>query len=81
MIELAPLWQFVALLAVHWVADFVLQTNWQARNKSKSNVALSRHVLVYTGCIGAATALLAQSGSGGSTGCGLTGVASGSFSG
>ena len=37
------------------VADFVLQTHWQASNKSKNNVALSRHVLVYTGCLGAAS--------------------------
>lgn len=41
------------LLAVHWVADFVLQTHWQASNKSKNNVALARHVLVYTACLAA----------------------------
>lgn len=45
------IWQFVALLAVHWLADFVLQTHWQASNKSKNNVALAYHTLVYTGCI------------------------------
>ena len=49
------LWPFVVLLATHWVADFVLQTHWQASNKSKNNVALSRHVLVYTGVLGAAS--------------------------
>jgi len=42
------LWFFVALLAVHWVADFVLQTHWQASNKSKRLDALARHVGVYT---------------------------------
>ena len=42
------LWQFVALLAVHWFADFVLQTHWQASNTSKSLNALSRHVASYT---------------------------------
>lgn len=42
------LWQFVALLAVHWFADFVLQTHWQASNKSKRIGALARHVGVYT---------------------------------
>jgi hypothetical protein len=38
---------FVILLGVHWFADFVLQTRWQAENKSHNNVALSRHVGVY----------------------------------
>lgn len=46
--------QFLALLIVHWVADFILQTNWQARNKSKNNWALATHVLVYTMCLYAA---------------------------
>lgn len=52
------LWFFLALLATHWVGDFVLQTDWQARNKSKSNAALAQHVSVYTLCLGAASALL-----------------------
>lgn len=43
-----PIWQFVSLLAIHWLADFVLQTHWQASNKSKSNEALARHVGCYT---------------------------------
>ena len=42
------IWQLVALLTVHWIADFVLQTHWQASNKSKNNVALVQHVLTYT---------------------------------
>lgn len=40
--------QFLLLLALHWVADFVLQTHWQAQNKSKNNAALAMHVGVYT---------------------------------
>lgn len=40
--------QFLMLLAVHWLANFVLQTHWQAQNKSKNNVALVTHVGVYT---------------------------------
>jgi ABC-type multidrug transport system fused ATPase/permease subunit len=32
----------------HWVADFVLQTDWQAKNKSSNNLALLNHVLVYS---------------------------------
>lgn len=45
---MTPLWQFVALLAIHWLADFVLQTHWQAQNKSKRWDALLRHVGSYT---------------------------------
>ena len=40
--------QLVFLLAVHWLADFVFQTRWQATNKSRSNVALTSHVVWYT---------------------------------
>lgn len=39
---------YLYLLLVHWFADFVLQTSWQATNKSKRLDALSAHVLVYT---------------------------------
>ena len=46
---------FVAVLVVHWFADFVLQTHWQAINKSKSNAALLRHVAVYTAVLAATT--------------------------
>ena len=35
------------LLAVHTLADFHLQTNWMAVNKSKNNKALLAHVGVY----------------------------------
>ncbi len=48
MIALPPFWQLVALLATHWVGDFVLQTNFQASNKSKRLDALSLHVTTYT---------------------------------
>ena len=47
--------QFVALLVVHWFADFVLQTHWQATNKSKNWNALARHVGVYTAVLAVAT--------------------------
>ena|SRR5665213_2060891 len=39
----------VWFLFAHWVADFVLQTNWMAINKSKDNVALSVHCYTYAG--------------------------------
>ena len=43
--------QFIWLLAVHWFADFVLQTHWQAQNKSKNLNALARHVGVYSAAL------------------------------
>jgi len=45
---MTTLWQFVVLLAAHWLADFFLQTHWQASNKSKRMDALARHVGTYT---------------------------------
>lgn len=45
------LWYFLTLLTVHWVADFILQTRWQAENKSFNNEALVRHVFNYTLCL------------------------------
>jgi hypothetical protein len=39
---------FMVLLGAHFVGDFILQTHWQASNKSKNPVALRRHVLVWT---------------------------------
>lgn len=52
------IWQFIALLVVHWFADFGCQTHWQASNKSKSNIALFRHVLVYFWCLSIASVLI-----------------------
>jgi hypothetical protein len=36
------------ILAIHWIYDFFLQTHYQATQKSKCNIALASHVLVYT---------------------------------
>jgi hypothetical protein len=58
MLTLPPLWQFLALLVTHWVADFVLQTQWQSLNKSKRNDALARHVVTYTAVLAVAAAFL-----------------------
>lgn len=51
---------FLVLLGVHWFADFVLQTHWQASNKSKNNVALAEHVITYTAMIGIAVPAIFQ---------------------
>jgi hypothetical protein len=36
------------ILFVHWFADFVCQTDWQAKNKSINFVALATHTTVYS---------------------------------
>lgn len=36
------------ILFWHWIADFVLQTDWQAQNKSKNIEALLQHTSVYS---------------------------------
>jgi len=38
----------ILILATHFIADFMCQTDEQAKNKSKSNFALSLHVSIYT---------------------------------
>ena len=38
----------IIICFLHWVADFVCQTDWMAQNKSKSNKPLLVHVGVYT---------------------------------
>lgn len=38
------------LLATHFVADFVLQSDWMAINKSKNWTALLTHAFVYSLC-------------------------------
>lgn len=39
----------IGILIIHWIADFVCQTDWQAKNKSKSWSALLEHTLSYSG--------------------------------
>ena len=36
------------ILIIHWFADFVFQTDWQAKNKSSSMVALLDHTTAYS---------------------------------
>lgn len=40
----------IGILFIHWVADFVLQTDEQALNKSKSLEVLLNHTLTYSLC-------------------------------
>ena len=37
-----------SIIFIHWVADFVFQTDWQAQNKSKNNKALLSHTWTYS---------------------------------
>lgn len=38
----------LVVFIVHFLGDFVLQTDWQAKNKSKDNKALLSHTLTYS---------------------------------
>lgn len=42
---------YLIILWLHWLADFVLQTDEMARRKSSSNYWLGRHVLIYFAAI------------------------------
>jgi hypothetical protein len=56
--DLPLLWQFIALLGAHWIADFLLQTRWMAENKSKRLDALALHVTVYSAGLAVAAVIL-----------------------
>lgn len=45
---LIPIWVVLAILGTHFVADFVLQNDWMALNKSKRLLPLAAHVAVYS---------------------------------
>lgn len=38
----------ICILAIHWIADFIFQSDKMAVNKSTSNYWLTIHVIVYT---------------------------------
>ena len=41
----------IAVVWVHFIADFVVQTRWMADNKSKNLYALLLHIFTYTLCL------------------------------
>lgn len=41
-------WVVLIMILMHWFADFVCQTDWQAKNKSSNNKALLTHTYVYS---------------------------------
>lgn len=43
-------WLIIYILFLHWIGDFVCQSDWMAQNKSKNWSALFEHVVVYS-CI------------------------------
>lgn len=43
--------QILAVIVTHFFADFVFQTDKQAKGKSKDNWALTSHVVTYTGVL------------------------------
>lgn len=44
----------LGILFIHFIADFAIQTDWQAKNKSKNNWALFKHVFTYSATFAAA---------------------------
>lgn len=38
----------ICMLFVHWIADFMLQTVWQSKNKYNNWKALFGHVMIYS---------------------------------
>ena len=43
-----PVTTLLLLIWIHFIADFILQSDWMARNKSKRNIPLIVHCIVYT---------------------------------
>jgi Protein of unknown function (DUF3307) len=45
---MVSVYSLIILMAMHWCGDFVMQTNWQATNKSRSWKALLHHTVPYS---------------------------------
>jgi hypothetical protein len=52
------IWQFIELLVVHWIGDFVFQSHWMGVNKSKRSDVLALHIAIYTATLMLGTALI-----------------------
>jgi hypothetical protein len=44
------LYEIFSIIFIHWIADFIFQTHWQATNKSKDDLALLSHTSTYSLC-------------------------------
>jgi membrane-bound metal-dependent hydrolase YbcI (DUF457 family) len=44
------LWIVLAIIVIHYIADYICQTHWMAINKSSNNYALLSHTLLYSLC-------------------------------
>lgn len=44
------IWVVFAILFLHFMGDFIFQSDWMATNKSKNVTALAIHALVYSAC-------------------------------
>lgn len=42
------IWIVLIIIFIHWIADFLIQTDWQAKNKSSNNSALLLHTGIYS---------------------------------
>lgn len=45
--ETIPIVVLLALLFLHWVMDFIAQTDWQSKNKWHNWYALTSHTVIY----------------------------------
>jgi hypothetical protein len=43
-------WIVLTMIAIHWVSDFILQSQHMSNRKSSSNYYLTLHVTIYTFC-------------------------------
>jgi len=46
--ELFTIYEIIGIIFIHWIGDFIAQSDWQANNKSTDNQALVHHTLSYT---------------------------------
>ena len=47
----AIIYKIITVIWLHWMADFILQTDAMAKGKSTSNKWLGKHIAVYSACL------------------------------